>query len=136
MAGPSRPAGLVVVAGSWTEGCGRRVKTWPNRRGAVASCAPLAALGGVAPAAGVPGTAALGAAGALGTAAPVGVLGAAAVSGGIPEKNRGGGPIGGGTGLVVTVSRKSKSWEEAVGCCSAKGKVDSSKTTGKNDTVG
>jgi hypothetical protein len=39
------------------------------------------------------------------------------------------GPIGGGTGLVVMVSRMSKSWEEAVGCCSAKGKVDSSKTT-------
>jgi hypothetical protein len=135
MAEPSRPAGVVGVTRSCTGGCERRVKTWPNRRGVVASGAPPAALGGAAPAAGVLGAAASGAAGApgttwaLGAVAPIGVLGAATLSGMSPEKNRGGWPIGGGTGLMVMLSRKSKSWEEAVGCCSAKGKVDSSKTT-------
>jgi hypothetical protein len=57
------------------------VKTWPNRRGAVASGATLAALGGVAPTAWVLGAAAPGAVGApgtawaLGAATPIGVLG-------------------------------------------------------------
>jgi hypothetical protein len=120
------------------------VKTWPNRRGAVASGAPPAALGGAAPAAGVLGAAASGAAGApgtawaLGAAAPVGVLGAATFSGMSPERNRGGGPIGDGTGLVVIVSRKSKSWEEASGLLFSKGKsgLIENNVTGKDDTVG
>jgi hypothetical protein len=68
---------------------------------------------------------------ALETVAPetVGVLGAATSPGTGPRKNRRGGPIGGGTGLVLMLSRKSNFWEVAVGCCSTKGKVDSSKTT-------
>jgi hypothetical protein len=85
MAEPFRPAGVVGVTRSCTGGCGRRVKTWPNRRGAVE-------LGGAAPAVGVLGAAAPGAAGApgttwaLGAAAPVGVLGAATLPGMSPEK--------------------------------------------------
>jgi hypothetical protein len=102
-----------------------------------------AALVGVEPAAWALGAATLGIAVVPGTAWALGAAPGTAVASriawaletvapetvGVPRKNRRGGPIGGGTGLVLMLSRKSNFWEVAVGCCSTKGKVDSSKTT-------